>query len=107
MSWFAGLKMIHQFLITAAGILAIISAGMATAAGFSVRVLRDMVRDIVREEVEPVRDMSEYNLRVSGKWDDFIREREKADRDRKIINSRGPSTSLRISSAGYPIFRDN
>ena len=93
-SWVAGLKLIHPILLTSAGILAIVSAGMATAGGISVKV----IRSIVREENEPIRDMAEYNLKASGHWDEYIREREKAERDRKVIDSRR-------AAGPYPIYR--
>ena len=86
-TWFSKLETIYQFLIVVGGILGIVAGGLATTAGLSVRV----VREIVREEVGPVRDMSEFNLRASGKWDEYVREREKQEKDRKVIDGRRAS----------------
>lgn len=88
-TWFASLNAFYQFLVVASGTLAIVAAGLSVASGWSVKV----IRNIVREEVQPTRDMAEYILRATGHWDEYIREREKAERDRNVIDSRRASVS--------------
>lgn len=83
-NWFERLETIYQFAVICAFFLGLFASGLATAGAISLKIMKT----IIREETTDIREMSLFNLKESGRLDDFIRFQEKQERDQKFIDSR-------------------
>lgn len=83
-NWFERLETVYQFAVICAFFLGLFASGLATAGAVSLRIMKT----IIREETTDIREMSLFNLKESGRLDDFIRFREKQEHDLKIMEGR-------------------
>lgn len=84
MDWFDRLNRFYQVVFMTVAVLSLLGAFMAAAATISVHVIDAMISD----QVQPVREMVEYQMTRNGSWDDFIREQDRKARERKAVESR-------------------
>jgi hypothetical protein len=84
MDWFERLNRLYQVVVIMVFGLGLLGTFMGAAAAVSVRILDAMVS----AQVQPVRDMVEFELNASGRWSDYLRFQEQKERERKAFESR-------------------
>lgn len=82
--WFDRLETAYQFAVICMFFLGIFASGLSIASAVSLRVMKT----IIREETLDIREMALFNLKESGRLDDFIRFREKQKHDQEIMEGR-------------------
>lgn len=83
-TWFDSLQSTYQFAVIMAFFLGICGTGLTAFGAVALKILKT----VIREETHDIREMTLFNLKESGKLDDFIRFQEKQQRDEKFTDSR-------------------
>jgi hypothetical protein len=83
-TWFESLETVYQFAVIMLFFLGLSGSGLATAAAISLKIMKT----VIREETQDIREMALFSLKDSGRLDDFIRFQEKQERDGKFTDGR-------------------